>query len=99
MIGSKLERTVYSATAASKVSQFTFVCDNAIEAEETHEWIRGLDGVAEARMGIIREFILVSEWLDDEIERMLFKDRPAPRGSTKAAIARYQKSRLGRPNA
>jgi DNA-binding Lrp family transcriptional regulator len=71
MIGSKLERIVYSVTAGSTASQFAFVCNNVVEAEEIEEWIQGLDGVAEARMGIIREFILVSAWLDDEIEGML----------------------------
>lgn len=77
MIGSKLERVVYSVTADSTVSQFTFVSNNVIEAEEIEEWIQGLDGVAEARMGIIREFVLVSGWLDDEIERMLSENKPA----------------------
>jgi hypothetical protein len=76
MIGSRLERIVFSVTAESTASQFTFVCDNAVEAEEIGEWIQGLDGVVEARMGIIREFILVSGWLDDEIERMLSADKP-----------------------
>jgi DNA-binding Lrp family transcriptional regulator len=79
MIGSKLERIVYSVTVGSTVSQFTFVCNNVIEAEEIHEWIQGLDGVAEARMGIIREFILVSGWLDEEIEAMLSAEWAAPR--------------------
>jgi hypothetical protein len=46
---------------------------------------RGLMGVAEARMGIIREFILVSGWLDEEIEGMLSEERPAPRLPSRGA--------------
>jgi DNA-binding Lrp family transcriptional regulator len=82
IIASKLERIVFSVTAESTASQFTFVCDNVVEAEEIEEWVQHLDGVAEARLGIIREFILVSGWLDDEIERMLSEGKPANNSST-----------------
>ncbi len=75
IIASKLDRIVFSVTAESTASQFTFVCNNVVEAEEIEQWIQGLDGVAEARMGIIKEFILVSGWLDDEIERMLSEEK------------------------
>jgi DNA-binding Lrp family transcriptional regulator len=81
IIASKLERIVFSVTAESTASQFTFVCDNVVEAEEIEEWVQHLDGVAEARLGIIREFILVSGWLDDEIERMLSEGKPANNSS------------------
>jgi DNA-binding Lrp family transcriptional regulator len=74
-IRSKLQRIVFSVTSESAVSQFTFVCDNVVEAEDIEEWVRGLDGVAWALMGIIKEFILVTGWLDDEIERMLSEGR------------------------
>jgi DNA-binding Lrp family transcriptional regulator len=73
MIRSRLERIVFSVTSESSVSQVTFVGNNVVEAEEIEEWIRGLDGVASTSMGVIREFILTSAWLDDEIERMLSK--------------------------
>jgi DNA-binding Lrp family transcriptional regulator len=76
IIGSRL-RIVYSMTTERAASQFTFVCNNVVEAEAIEEWIRGLDGVSEARMGIIREFILVAGWLDDEIERMLSEGKSA----------------------
>ncbi|MDA4112913.1 MAG: winged helix-turn-helix transcriptional regulator [Thaumarchaeota archaeon] len=70
-IGSSLERTIYSATNAKTTSLFNFVCSNVAEAEGIREWVRGLDGVAETRMGIIKEYILESEWLDDELQSML----------------------------
>ncbi len=44
-INSKLDRVVFSSTSARMISQFNFVCNNVIEAEETNEWIQTLDGV------------------------------------------------------
>jgi DNA-binding Lrp family transcriptional regulator len=70
-ISSKLERVVFSFTASSTISQFNFVCDNLLQAEANHEWIQGLDGVSQASMGIVKGFILVTDWLDEEIDKRL----------------------------
>jgi DNA-binding Lrp family transcriptional regulator len=75
VINSKLERVVFSSTSARMISQFNFVCNNVIEAEETNEWIQTLDGVAQVRMGIVKEFILLTDWIDEEIEKRLSKAR------------------------
>jgi len=72
-IGSRLERTIYSATNARNTSLFNFVCSNVAEAEGIREWVRGLDGVTETRMGIIKEYILESGWLDDKLQSMLLR--------------------------
>lgn len=71
MIDSRLDRTIYSATSAKLTSLFNFVCNNVSEAEATYEWVHSLDGVSRARMGIIREYILVTDWLDEELRGMV----------------------------
>lgn len=77
MIVSRLERLFYSKTNAKSTSQFNFACANVGEAEQIFEWIQELDGVLEARMGIIKEYILNSEWIDGEIDRMLARSTRA----------------------
>jgi DNA-binding Lrp family transcriptional regulator len=72
-VDSRLDRIIYSATGAKTTSLFNFVCGNVTEAEGVQEWLRGLDGVAETRMGIIKEYVLVTDWLDDELHSMLQK--------------------------
>jgi hypothetical protein len=72
-ITTRLGRVVFSFTASSTISQFNFVCDNLLQAEANHEWIQGLDGVGQTRMGIVKGFILVTDWLDEEIERRLLE--------------------------
>ena len=69
-IASRLDKTIFLATAARTASQFNFVCSNIAEAESIKEWIERLDGVSRADMGIIREYILTSEWLDEELQSM-----------------------------
>ena len=71
IIEARLVRIIFSATAANMVSQFNFVCHNVAETESTVNWIRELDGVSKASLGIVKEYILVSDWLDNEIERMI----------------------------
>jgi DNA-binding Lrp family transcriptional regulator len=73
MISSRLDRIIFLATAARTTSQFNFVCDNVAEAGSIKEWIERLDGVSHAEMGIIREYILTSEWLDEDLQNMLAK--------------------------
>ena len=72
-VDSRLDRIIYSATGAKTTSLFNFVCSNITEAEEVHGWMGGLDGVTGTRMGIIKEYILVTDWLDDELHSMLQK--------------------------
>ena len=72
-ISSRLDRIIFLATAARSTSQFNFVCDNIAEAGSIKEWIEGLDGVSRTEMGIIREYILSSEWLDEELQSMMSK--------------------------
>ena len=73
LIDSKLERAIYSATRTKRTSLFNFVRNNLAEAERVSEWIHDLDGVAKTRMGVIKQYILETEWLDSELRSMLSK--------------------------
>ena len=67
----KLERVVFSLTDVKGFSIFALICPNLSEGEEVQRWLKGLDGVSEVRVDIMRENILVGRWLDQEIERQL----------------------------
>jgi len=71
IIASRIEKLFYSATSGKAASVFNFACSNVTEPEILLEWVNDQDGVAQTRMGFIREYILVSDWLDNEIERMI----------------------------
>ena len=61
----------FSHTTTKNLSVYSAVFSNLSEAEDALQWIKRLDGVKEARMGIMKEFTLVNEWLDQEIEKRL----------------------------
>jgi DNA-binding Lrp family transcriptional regulator len=69
-IVSQLDRVIFLATAGRVTSQFNFICDNVTEAGNIRDWVEQLGGVSKLEWGIIREYELVSDWLDDELERM-----------------------------
>jgi DNA-binding Lrp family transcriptional regulator len=69
LIRSRPERIVFAHTGAKQYSAFTILCNNISEANEIHGWMNGLDGVKDVRMGIMKDFIVVDDWLDEEIEK------------------------------
>ena len=71
LMRARLERVVFSLTEVKGFSIFALICPNLSEGEEVHRWLKGLDGVSEVRVDIMRENILVDRWLDKEIERQL----------------------------
>lgn len=68
---SKVHRTELANTSSKKYSTFVMVFDNLSEADEVTEWIRSLDGVESVRMGIMRELIVVQDWLRDEMSKRI----------------------------
>jgi len=70
-IRARLDRLVFASTDQKEFSNFVMVCLNMAEADETHRWIQGLDGVERVRMDLIKETILPTEYLDREIEKHL----------------------------
>jgi DNA-binding Lrp family transcriptional regulator len=71
----RLDRVVFSLTEVKGFSIFAMICTNLFESEEIQKWIKGLDGVSEVRVDIMRENILVDKWLDEEIEKRLSQTR------------------------
>jgi hypothetical protein len=60
----------FAQTGWRNHSIFNINFDNLTQAEEAYDQIRKLQGL-EVRMGIMRDFILVSDWMDEQIERHL----------------------------
>ena len=70
-ITSRLESAVFVDTRNRRYSQYTAVFRNASEAEETHRWIKAIDGAEDTKMYIMREIIAVQDWADKEIGKHL----------------------------
>ena len=63
-IKSRLARLVFSNTSAKMYSVFSVICNNVSEADEIRKSIKSLVGVKGVTMNIVKEFILVPDWLD-----------------------------------
>ncbi|MDG6905173.1 MAG: hypothetical protein JRN20_05230 [Nitrososphaerota archaeon] len=71
MLLSKGKRIELANTSAREYSTFVTVFDNLSEADEFVEAIRALDGVEKVKIGVMKELIMVQDWLRDEIGRRL----------------------------
>lgn len=71
LIISKVARIEIFNTSSKQHSTFVTMFDNLSEADEFAKWIRSLDGVETVKMGIMKELIVVQNWLKDEIGRRL----------------------------
>lgn len=68
---SGLGNLVFVDTRDRQYSVYTAVFRNIGEADETHRWIKSLDGAENTRMSMMREIISVQDWLDKEIDKHL----------------------------
>ena len=66
-ITSKFRNIVFGGPFSSRLVSYNLAFNNLIEAREALERIRALDGVAKARLGIMKEMVLVPDWLDRQI--------------------------------
>jgi DNA-binding Lrp family transcriptional regulator len=64
---SKVRRVELANTGSDQYSTFVMIFDNLSEADDTLKWIRGIDGVDMVKMGLMKELIVVQDWLSDEI--------------------------------
>ena len=71
---SKVKRTELSNTSPKEYSTFVMLYENLAEADDTIEWMRSLDGVSSVKMGIMKELIVVQDWLSDEISKRIATD-------------------------
>jgi DNA-binding Lrp family transcriptional regulator len=60
-------RIEISNTASREYSTFVMLFDNPSEADDMTKWIAGLEGVDSVKMGIMKDLIVVQDWLRDEI--------------------------------
>jgi DNA-binding Lrp family transcriptional regulator len=68
---SRLENAVFVENNDKQFSSYAAVFHNMGEADETHRWVKSLNGVENARMLIMREIISVQDWFDKEVDRHL----------------------------
>ena len=73
---SKLDRVDFAFSKVSNLFIFTVALDNLSEAEKLSEQIRRLEGVNEIKMGVMKEFIFVDNWIDDVVERLTLEPQP-----------------------
>ncbi len=74
LILTELHRNELSDTSSRQYSKFVGLFDNASEADDITKWIKGLDGVNNVKMGIMKELIVVQDWLGEEIGKRLAKN-------------------------
>ena len=70
-IKSKLVRMVFSNTSADEYSVFSVLCNNMSEADGMREMMGGIEGVDSVEMGVVREVVFVSDWLDDQVAKCI----------------------------
>jgi hypothetical protein len=68
---SQTRRVDLASTNSEQHSTFVMVYDNLSEADDALEWIKNLDGVKMVKMGIMKELIVVQDWLNSQIEKNL----------------------------
>lgn len=66
---SQTRRVDLANTNSEQHSTFVMVYDNLSEADDVLDWMRSLDGVKKVKMGIMRELIVVQDWLKVEIDK------------------------------
>ena len=67
-------------------SLFSAFSSNFGEAEQVLQWVRTLNGVADARMGIEEDRLALGSWIDDEIQS---RSESAPTAKELVAAARW----------
>lgn len=68
-IVSRFKNIVFGGSTSSNYLFYNMVFDNLSEANDAYEWIKRLRGVGEVRMGIMKDLILVRDWLDEEMKK------------------------------
>ncbi len=69
-IASKFQDVTFQAVAPSGMMCNIFF-HNLPEAEDAYDWIKKLEDVGAARMRVMRDLVLVREWLDGEMKKRL----------------------------
>ncbi len=73
---SRLDRVDFAFSSVSDLFILTLNLGNLCEAEELIGQIRRLEGVNQIKMGVMKEFIFVDNWIDDVVERLTLEPQP-----------------------
>ncbi len=68
-IRSNFTRIGLSDMSSEEYSIFGMPCENLAEADRALESLKSMDGVENAGMRILREVIIVQDWVSSEVER------------------------------
>ncbi len=71
VIHSTLRRVGAADTSSQDYSAFGMPCENLTAADQILGKLNGLDGVEDASMHILREFVVSQDWLRGEIQRRI----------------------------
>ena len=66
---SKVKRIELANTSSKQYSTFVTLFDNLAESDAFIGWISGLVGINSVSMGIMRELIVVQNWLQEEVSK------------------------------
>ncbi len=75
VIHSTLRRVGAADTSPLDYSAFGMPCENLAAADQVLGELKGLNGVEDASMHILREFIVTQDWIKGEIERRISAHR------------------------
>lgn len=65
---SKFENTAFFVSSANYI-MLNIYFHNLSEAETAHEWIKNHKGVGKVKMRIMKDLILIQDWLDDQMKK------------------------------
>jgi DNA-binding Lrp family transcriptional regulator len=71
-IGSRFQTVVFGAPIAPRLLFYNIVFENLTQTNRAADWIRGLEGVQGARLAIMKELTLVTDWIDGQIRKRAF---------------------------
>ena len=74
LVLSKVQRTELANTSSQQYSTFVMLYDNLSQADDTSNWIGSLDGVNSVKVGVMKELVVVQDWLRNEIRMRIATD-------------------------
>ena len=67
LVLSGIRRIELANTTGGQYSTFVTAFDNLSEADEFINWVRGLEGVRSVKMGIMKNLIVVQDWMRERV--------------------------------
>ena len=71
VIHSTFNRIGSSDTSPEQFSTFGISCQNYSEADRVTEELEAIDGVKSVRMRVLKDIIVVQDWIGNEIEKRI----------------------------